>query len=241
MPRPTRRSSRPRSGGQPSSRSRSPRSRSAAGETASEAPPRTIDKSRTRRALLDGALDLLEDRSLDNLGIREVTRAAGVSPAAFYRHFDTIAELGLVLVDEAFATLRQLLRGARDDVTAAPDMISRSIAVLAVHIREHPAHYRFIAREQFSAVVPVRNAIRRELRLLATELATDVARLPVVNTWPTADLVMLAEMMVDLMVDTGRRLLEVVDGSAEAEEAILAEAERRLRYLSVGAAAWRPR
>ena len=126
-------------------------------------------------------------------------------------------------------------------MSAAPDMISRSIAVLAAHIGEHPAHYRFIAREQFSAVVPVRNAIRRELRLLATELATDVARLPVVNTWPTADLVMLAEMMVDLMVDTGRRLLEVVDGSAEAEEAILAEAERRLRYLSVGATAWRPR
>lgn len=241
MTRPPRRSSRPRAGGHASTRGRSPRTRSVGEEPAREASPRTIDKSRTRRALLDGALDLLEDRSLDNLGIREVTRAAGVSPAAFYRHFDTIAELGLVLVDEAFATLRQLLRGARDDVTAAPDMISRSIAVLAVHIREHPAHYRFIAREQFSAVVPVRNAIRRELRLLATELATDVARLPVVNTWPTADLVMLAEMMVDLMVDTGRRLVEVVDGSAEAEEAILAEAERRLRYLSVGATVWRPR
>jgi len=241
MTRPPRRSSRPRSGGHASTRSRTSRSRSVRDDAAGEVPPRTIDKSRTRRALLDGALDLLEDRSLDNLGIREVTRAAGVSPAAFYRHFDTIAELGLVLVDEAFATLRQLLRGARDDVSAAPDMISRSIAVLAAHIGAHPAHYRFIAREQFSAVVPVRNAIRRELRLLATELATDVARSPIVNTWPTADLVMLAERMVDLMVDTGRRLLEVVDGSAEAEEAILAEAEHRLRYLSVGVTAWRPR
>ena len=71
--------------------------------------PRSIDKTRTRRALLDGALDLLAERSLDNLGIREVTRAAGVAPAAFYRHFERIDDLGLVIVDEAFATLRQLM------------------------------------------------------------------------------------------------------------------------------------
>src|SRR6478609_3354657 len=132
---PHRSSSRPRTTIPSSTRSRSRRD-----HAVDDAPRRTIDKSRTRRRLLDGALDLLEDRSLDNLGIREVTRAAGVSPAAFYRHFDTIAELGLVLVDEAFATLRQLLRGARDDVSAAPDMISRSIAVLAAHIGAHPAH-----------------------------------------------------------------------------------------------------
>lgn len=235
MSRPPRRSSRSRSG-HSTARNRAP------WEHPDEAVvPRTIDKSRTRRRLLDGALDLLEDRSLDNLGIREVTRAAGVSPAAFYRHFASIAELGLVIVDEAFATLRSLLRDARDDVNAAPDLIQRSIAVLVTHIREHPAHYQFIAREQFSAVVPVRHAIRRELRLLATELATDLARLPIVNTWPTADLVMLAEMMVDLEVDIARRLLEIVDGSTEAEDAIVADAERRLRYLSVGAEVWRPR
>src|SRR5690606_8282107 len=84
---------------------------------------RTVDKSRTRRKLLDGALELLADRSIDNLGIREVTRAAGVAPAAFYRHFDRIDDLGLVLVDEAMATLRQLMRDARDDVTEAEDMI----------------------------------------------------------------------------------------------------------------------
>ncbi len=232
---PHRSSSRPRTTISSSTRSRTRRE-----DAAEDGRPRTIDKSRTRRRLLDGALDLLEDRSLDNLGIREVTRAAGVSPAAYYRHFASITELGLVLVEEAFATLRSLLRDARDDVTAAPDLIHRSIAVLATHIRSHPAHYRFIAREQFSAVVSVRHAIRRELRLLSTELATDLARLPVVNTWPTADLVMLAEMMVDLEVDTARRLLEVVDGSTEAEDVIIAEAERRLRYLSIGATVWRP-
>ncbi len=200
-----------------------------------------VDKGRTRRALLDGALELLADRSLDNLGIREVTRAAGVSPAAFYRHFDTIDALGLVLVDEAFATLRQLMRDARDDVNAADDMIKRSVSALVHHVHDHRAHYGFIARERYSAVIPVRLAIRRDIRLFATELATDLARLPVVNTWPTDDLVMLADLIVDLMVSTAQRLLEVIEEDPDREIDVILGTERRLRYLTYGAATWRPK
>ena len=206
-----------------------------------EVAPRRVDKSRTRRLLLDGALELLEDRSLDNLGIREVTRAAGVAPAAFYRHFASIDDLGLVLVEEAFATLRELMRDARDDVNAAEDMIKGSVAVLVDHIHAHPGQYRFIAREQYSAVLSVRLAIRRELRLFATELATDLARLPVITTWTTSDLVMLAELIVGLMVDTSKRLLDVIDEGPEREPDLVADTERRLRFLTIGATAWKPR
>ncbi|EUA84995.1 transcriptional regulatory protein [Mycobacterium xenopi 4042] len=34
-------------------------------------------------------------------------------PAAFYRHFESMEALGLVLIDESFRTLRDMLRGAR--------------------------------------------------------------------------------------------------------------------------------
>lgn len=203
--------------------------------------PRSVDKGRTRRALLDGALDLLRDRSLDNLGIREVTRAAGVAPAAFYRHFQRIDDLGLVLVEEAFATLRELMKEAREDVADADDIIKRSVATLVAHVREHQDHYRFIAREQFSPVTPVKLAIRREIKLFATELSTDLARLPVVNRWPSPDLVMLADLIVGLMVDTAKRLLDVYEEAPEREPEVVRETERRLRYLSYGATTWQPR
>lgn len=202
---------------------------------------RHVDKARTRRALLDGALELLADRSLDNLGIREVTRAAGVAPSAFYRHFDRIDDLGVVLVDEAFATLRGLMRDARDGVLAADDMIKGSVTAMVRHIHDHRGHYRFIAREQYSPVIDVRHAIRREIRLFSTELATDLARLPITDTWPTADLVMLADLIVDLMVSTAPRLLDVIDEAPEREPQLIADTERRLRYLTLGAVAWKPR
>ncbi len=223
----------------PSSGSRTARrpSESAAG---GKGRSRAEEKSRTRRALLDGALDLLETRSLDHLGIREVTRAAGVAPAAFYRHFDRIDDLGLVLVDEAFSTLRRLLRDARAEVTDAQDIIERSVKVLAEHVRANPASYRFIAREQSSSVNSVRLAIKLELRLFATELAADLARLPVVDRWPTADLVMLADLIVSLMVETSRRLLEALGEHPEREAEVEADAVVRLRYLATGATAWHP-
>ena len=199
-----------------------------------------MDKSRTRRALLDRALDLLRDRSLDNLGIREVTRAAGVAPAAFYRHFQRIDDLGLVLVEEAFATLRELMKEAREGAAATDDVIHNSVTVLVEHVRGHQDHYRFIAREQFSPVTPVKLAIRREIKLFATELSTDLARLPVVNQWPTPDLVMLADLIVGLMVDTAKRLIDVLEEAPEREHEVVRETERRLRYLSLGATVWKP-
>ncbi len=59
-------------------------------------------KQRTREALLDAALSMLEDRPFASLSLREVSRAAGISPAAFYRHFQDMDELGFALVDESF-------------------------------------------------------------------------------------------------------------------------------------------
>ena len=147
----------------------------------------------------------------------------------------------MVIVDEAFATLRSLMRDARDDVTEADDIIKRSVTVLVRHVHDHRGHYRFIAREQFSAVDAVRVAIRREVRLFATELATDLARLPITNKWRTEDLVMLADLIVGLMVDTARRLLEVIEEAPERELEVIHDTERRLRYLTIGAAAWKPK
>ncbi len=202
---------------------------------------RRVDKAATRRALLDATLTLLADRSLDNVGIREVTRAAGVAPAAFYRHFERIDDLGVVLVDEVFSTLRQLMRDARDDVVTADDIAHRSVTALVRHIHDHRTHYRFLVREQYSALSGVRTAIRTELRLFATELATDLARLPVTSQWPLRDLVMLADLIVDLMVRTAQRILEAIDEAPEREAVLIEETVRQLRFLTIGATAWKPR
>ena len=50
-------------------------------------------KERTRRAILDAALELCEDSSLVALSLRQVAKEVGIVPTGFYRHFDSI-EIG---------------------------------------------------------------------------------------------------------------------------------------------------
>jgi AcrR family transcriptional regulator len=77
-------------------------------------------REHTRRALLDAALNLMDGgEGFESLSLRSVTRAAGVVPAAFYRHFQSMDELGLALVDESFRTLRAMLRDARSKFSSS--------------------------------------------------------------------------------------------------------------------------
>jgi AcrR family transcriptional regulator len=139
----------------------------------------------TRQALLDAALELLEEQSFSSLSLRQVTRVAGVVPTAFYRHFDDMEELGLVLIDESFRTLRAMIRAARADTRTNDHVIRNSVELLVGYVHEHDTHFRFIARERFGGVAALRQAIRVEIRLFASDLATDLARLPYLSSyWP---------------------------------------------------------
>src|SRR3546814_10818046 len=85
-------------------------------------------KERTRRAILDAALDQLSHTSFDSISLRQLAKAVGIVPTGFYRHFATLDELGLALVEESFGTLRDLIREVRLDNDLVPDtLIERSV------------------------------------------------------------------------------------------------------------------
>jgi AcrR family transcriptional regulator len=67
---------------------------------------RAEKKAKTRRALIEAALSLSAERGMGGIGLREITRKAEVTPAAFYRHFRDMDDLALALVDEVGILLR---------------------------------------------------------------------------------------------------------------------------------------
>ena len=67
-------------------------------------------KERTRQAIMDATLALCEDSSLVALSLRQVAKEVGIVPTAFYRHFASIEDLGLALVEDSFVSLRAMLR-----------------------------------------------------------------------------------------------------------------------------------
>lgn len=202
-----------------------------------ESQSREERKETTRRAIIAAALKLLNDRGFGSLSLREVTREAGIVPAAFYRHFESMEALGLVLIDESFRTLRDMLRGARAGKLDPNRVIESSVDIVVASITEQREHWRFIARERSSGVTVLRYAIRTELRLITSELATDLARFDGLNTWSTEDLNVLATLFVNSMIGIAEAL-EDAQG-AEALEDIRRTAIKQLRMIAVGVAGWR--
>ncbi|HEU5427264.1 MAG TPA: TetR family transcriptional regulator [Actinocrinis sp.] len=229
---------------------------------------RQVRKQRTRQALLDAALELLEQQSLSSLGLREVTRAAGIAPAAFYRHFPDMATLGVALVEESFGSLRAMVREIRAQGGDVDDVIGRSVDVIAQHVHEQPAHFRFLARERHGGVAAVRVAIAAELNGFVRDLVEDLSAQPESAGWSAMEVRVLAELYVNHTMLTATAILEATTGEprlgvdprsgvdpaspstdAEAraggdsaaryeERAILDAARMQLRLISLGRRHW---
>ncbi|MEW2402270.1 TetR family transcriptional regulator [Streptomyces sp. NPDC046862] len=199
---------------------------------------RQAQKQKTRQAFLDAALELLEEQSLSSLGLREVTRAVGLAPTAFYRHFRSTADLGVALVEEALGSLHPMIGTTVSTAGDSGQRIARAVDLIARHVDAYPAHVRFIARERHGGVQPVREAISAQLARFAEEVKAELAKQPESEGWRDDDLLMLAGLYVDQMLVTASLFLETVDASAEERAAVADVAVRRMRLISIGRRHW---
>lgn len=200
-------------------------------------------KERTRRAILDAALRLCEDSSLVALSLRAVAKEVGVVPTAFYRHFGSIEDLGLALVDESFVSLRAVLRDVRSSDPSFEEIIDTSVESLLEHVDRHRSHFLFICRERFAGPPAVRTAIRHEIDLAELELVVDLQRLVTATPaepWSREDWKALANLFVRAMVSTVEAVLDAGDDPRARKE--LAERTRtQLWLVLVGALNWHRR
>lgn len=194
---------------------------------------RQEQKRQTRRALMDAALGLLDDgRPFAALGLREVTRAAGLSAPAFYRHFDDMDALGLALVDEAGVALRQLMREARQRVSQAGQAIPTSVQTFLEYLAQRTPEFRLIVSQSQGGSAVFRAAIARERDDFARELSDDLHRMAQHRDRPIHNRRALADAMVTLVFAVGARMLD------EAPEQRADRAQRlagQLRMLQRGA------
>ena len=214
---------------------------SAAGRTGlPELATRDERKLRTRTSLLDAALTLMnQGRSFTSLGLREITREAGVVPTSFYRHFRDMDELGLALVDEGGATLRQLLREARKDAAPVSDIIRRSVTIYQQFLKERHMHFMFIAGERSGGSPVIRSAIRNQVNLFVMEMSQDLRRLNFLPHLSTATLQLLCGLIVNTMLNAASDILDMPPDEPALEAALMENFVRQLRMIFLGAMMWK--
>lgn len=215
-----------------SSRSRSssssPRSSSSRGESGS----RAEQKARTRAALIDAALDLSRAQGFSGLSLRDVARAAGIVPTAFYRHFDSLDDLGISLAEEGMRIARGISREIRRQ---SPKNLTQAMQILADQVRANPDELRFVVTERYSAPAEVRRALNTEMRLLISELAIDLARREDMREWDSSELTSAANLIVSIATNA---VAELVQPDTDPDEIIRAATDS-MRMAFVGLTNWR--
>ncbi|MFK7984595.1 MAG: TetR/AcrR family transcriptional regulator [Sandaracinaceae bacterium] len=130
-----------------------------------------------RAALLHAAVEVLRERGVAGLSLRECARRAGVSHAAPYRHFSNKDALMVAIAAEGFRWLVAMGEKAMADLT---DTRERLDAYGVAYVRFailHPEHHRlmFASELDSSAATPEDLADADAAFELLQRLAGDVA------------------------------------------------------------------
>jgi len=199
-------------------------------------------KQRTRESLLEAALRLMQQgRSFTGLGLREITREAGVVPTSFYRHFRDMDELGLALVEDCAITLRRLLREARRIGPPGANMIRHSVEIYVRFVQQHPLELLFISGERNGGSPVIRQAIRQEIDYVTAEMAQDIRHLGLLLNLPMPMTTLVCGLIVSTMLNAATDVLDIKPTSAAADlqQELIDSYVRQLTIIFLGATHWR--
>ncbi len=203
-----------------------------------------------RQKLIEAALSLASStRSLASLGLREVTRYAGLAPNAFYRHFKNFDELGLAAVELLGGELRRGLRERRlrrtqgrsgqlqvagtspgDVIHLGRDIVKQSVALVLEFVTEHRVAYIVGIRELHGSSPAMRQALQRLMDEFAADMAEDVQTVLHLPGLDAATLLEISRQVIRQMSFFSMDYLE----HPEQREAIRDQAERFIVRLFAG-------
>lgn len=129
-----------------------------------------------RQRLMEAALRIgASRRSLQSLGLRELAREAGLNPNTFYRHFNSLEELSLAIIDELGQDLRSKLRGIRRTVRSpVAEATPRTVEYVFDFAARNPDAFIVAVRELHGAMPAVCEALQRMIADVAQEMVEDV-------------------------------------------------------------------
>jgi AcrR family transcriptional regulator len=197
---------------------------------------------RTRRAIMDAALELFAPgRSFKSISLREVAGAAGIVPTAFYRHFRSMDQLALALVDDCGRTLRIQLRRMRLQNHGSKHLIRDSFLLFRDYVEAHPKYFAVVSGERHGGSPLVREAIRTEIERFIEEMAEDISALSLLPNLSWHTLLNVCDLVVNTILSAASEILDWPKGSERLRKKRSEAYVQQLHILFFGAASWRER
>ncbi|MEN1956616.1 HTH-type transcriptional repressor FabR [Luteimonas changyuni] len=167
----------------------------------------------TREDLIAAALALLgPNRSVSTLGLREVTREAGISPNSFYRHFRDIDELAVTLIDRAGSSLRTVIGQARRRASSGRGVVRSSVEAFFDRLRADDKFLHLLLREGLAGSDAYKQAVDAQLRFFEEELQVDLVRLAEATGIPLHAPELVARAITRLVFAVGASAMDLPPG-----------------------------
>lgn len=113
--------------------------------TAAQRTRRRQSPEETRRQILAAAQEFLREQSFRELGVDALMSRTGHTRTVFYRHFDDVPSLVLVLIQEVGAELVAVAEAWAETERAGPDEARRRLAVFVDFYVRHGPVVRAVA------------------------------------------------------------------------------------------------
>lgn len=110
-------------------------------------------RTERQQEILQAAMNIVSERGMSKLTIRNVAKAVGVTEPAVYRHFPSKLALLTALLEDLHAEINRYFRSLTPSVSAYPkvvlkDALAATIGGLFQVIEEHPAYAVFFFSEE---------------------------------------------------------------------------------------------
>lgn len=190
-----------------------------------------------KRALVDEAAKMIEERGDWTFSMRELAARIGVSPMATYSHFADKTELLATIAEEGFFELEARTRAASDATADPYDALFEGGLAYIMFGVERPARYRLMFGATFAVSQPA--SLRAACDNAFSVLTKNIADCAPQDGWPegeakTRALQAWAKVhgFTMLMIDRPARRLDDI-GTAPEEIRPLAEAILKLSDTAV--------
>ncbi|MDY6781880.1 MAG: TetR/AcrR family transcriptional regulator [Cyanobacteriota bacterium] len=96
------------------------------------------------QSLIDAALDLIAEKDVTDVSLREIARRVGVSHTAPYRHFADKEALLAAVAQEGFLRFRQSIEEAMEPVVDPLERLEAGCFSYLRYAAKHPSRYRIM-------------------------------------------------------------------------------------------------